>query len=48
MYYWYDFSYDEIAEILSLTLSAVKKPAAQSSTRVSRSLDKESVSGSPP
>lgn len=24
MYYWYDFSYDEIAEILSLTLSAVK------------------------
>jgi RNA polymerase sigma-70 factor (ECF subfamily) len=24
MYYWYDFSYDEIAEMLSLTLSAVK------------------------
>lgn len=24
MYYWYDFSYDEIGEALSLTLSAVK------------------------
>jgi RNA polymerase sigma-70 factor (ECF subfamily) len=24
MYYWYDFSYDEIADMLSLTLSAVK------------------------
>ncbi len=24
MYYWYDFSYDEIAEALSLTMSAVK------------------------
>ena len=24
MYYWYDFSYDEICQALSLTLSAVK------------------------
>lgn len=24
MYYWYDFSYDEIAEVLELTLSSVK------------------------
>jgi RNA polymerase sigma-70 factor (ECF subfamily) len=37
MYYWYDFSYDEIAEVLNLTMSAVKSRLHRSRREMAQS-----------
>jgi len=47
MYYWYDFSYDEIANSLSLTLSAVKSRLHRARITLAQTWQKQSASNFP-